>query len=161
MVISVKRIWIIAFICVFFDQLIKDVLLMFMGMGQSIPLIKGFLSITLVSNTGAAFSMFSSGTIGLIIFSVIALNLIYFLLIKGKNLSKFEMTIYGMLIGGIIGNLIDRIAYFYVIDYLDFNLFGYNFPVFNLADILIVVSLLLFILREIKGDIHDVQIRRK
>ena len=60
-----------------------------------------------------------------------------------------------MLIGGIIGNLIDRIIYGYVIDYLDFNIFGYNYPVFNLADSMIVISIILLILFINKGDTYD------
>ena len=55
-----------------------------------------------------------------------------------------------MLIGGITGNLLDRIVYGYVIDYLSFKIFNYNFPVFNLADVFIVVSILLILIKGIK-----------
>ena len=55
-----------------------------------------------------------------------------------------------MLIGGITGNLLDRIVYGYVIDYLSFEIFNYNFPVFNLADVFIVVSILLILIKGIK-----------
>ena len=59
---------------------------------------------------------------------------------------------YSMLIGGILGNLIDRIIRGYVIDYLDFNIIGYNFPIFNLADIAIVISAFLLIINMSRGD---------
>ena len=59
---------------------------------------------------------------------------------KRKKDSKFEFIIYGTLIGGILGNLIDRIRFGYLIDYLDFNFGSYSFPVFNLADTFIVIS---------------------
>ena len=59
--------------------------------------------------------------------------------VKLKNIDKI---IYGVLLGGIIGNLIDRVLYGYVIDYLSFNIFGYSFPIFNFADICIVLSMI-------------------
>ena len=105
-----------------------------------------------MQNTGAAFSILSSNTLLLILISVLALNLIYFFLIRGKQLNNFEEIIYGILIGGIIGNLIDRVVHGSVIDYLDFNLFGYNFPVFNFADICIVISIILIIISICKGE---------
>lgn len=83
---------------------------------------------------------------------MISLMAIYLYFIKDKKLKKIEVITYSILIGGIIGNLIDRIVYGYVIDYLSFNIFGYHFPVFNLADICIVVSVFLMIMIEIKGS---------
>ena len=77
-------------------------------------------------------------------------------MIKGKDLNKYEEIIYGVLIGGIIGNLIDRVVHGSVIDYLDFNLFGYNFPVFNFADICIVISIILIIISICKGEKYGV-----
>lgn len=132
-----------------------------MNMGESVSVISNFFSITLIGNTGAAFSIFSSGTFFLIIFSIIVLNVIYFWLIKGKNLNLFEEITYGLLIGGIFGNLIDRIWHRQVIDYLDFNFFGYSFPVFNLADMLIVISLFMVVIYTIKGDKNGNRSKRK
>ena len=57
--------------------------------------------------------------------------------------------------GGITGNLIDRVWHMQVIDYLDFNLFGYSFPIFNLADMLIVISLLMIVIYTLKGDKNE------
>ena len=69
-----------------------------------------------------------------------------------KVLNKYLMINYSMLIGGIIGNMIDRIIYGYVIDYLSFNIFGYSFPIFNLADTFIVVSIIMLLLYEVGGS---------
>ena len=138
-----KKLFGIAFITVLLDQLIKNGLLFFMNYGQSITIIKNFFNITLIGNTGAAFSILSSNTILLIIISVVVLNVLYFFFIKGKTLTDFEQVSYGLLVGGIMGNLIDRVLRMQVVDYLDFNIFGYNFPVFNLADIVIVISMIL------------------
>ena len=132
-----------------------------MSFGQSITVIPNFFSITLIGNTGAAFSILSSNTLLLIVISVVVLNLIYFFLIKGKKLNDFEQISYGLLIGGIIGNLIDRALHMQVIDYLDFTFFGYNFPVFNLADIAIVISMVFIGIQVIKGDKNEVSCKGK
>lgn len=150
-----KRIFLVALVCVIVDQVIKNVLCISMNMGESVSIIDGFFSLTLIGNTGAAFSLFSSGTIFLIIVSIVVLNVIYFWLIKDKNLNLFEEITYGLLMGGIIGNLIDRVWHMQVIDYLDFNLFGYSFPIFNLADMLIVISLLMIVIYTLKGDKNE------
>ena len=79
--------------------------------------------------------------------------------IKDKKLSKLDIVLLSMLIAGIMGNLIDRVIYGYVIDYLDFYIFGYNFPVFNLADTLIVLSAIALFIKSLKeeynGKIHS------
>ena len=156
-----KKLFGIAFITVLLVQLIKNGLLFFMNYGQSITIIKNFFNITLIGNTGAAFSILSSNTILLIIISVVVLNVLYFFFIKGKTLTDFEQVSYGLLIGGILGNLIDRVLRMQVVDYLDFNIFGYNFPVFNLADIVIVISMILIVIQIIKGDKNEVSSKSK
>ena len=143
------------------DQIIKNVLLFLMGLGNSFTVISNFFNITLIGNTGAAFSILSSNTLFLIIISIVVLNLIYFLFIKGKKLSGYEQISYGVLVGGIIGNLIDRVVHGQVIDYLDFNIFGYNFPVFNLADIAIVISMIFIAILVIKGEKDGVSSKGK
>ena len=132
-----------------------------MSYGESINIINGFFNITLIGNTGAAFSILSSNTLLLIIISLVVLNVLYFCFIKGKNLNDFEQLSFGLLIGGILGNLIDRVLRMQVIDYLDFNFFGFNFPVFNLADIAIVISMILIAIQVIKGDKNGVSSKSK
>ena len=82
----------------------------------------------------------------LILISIVILLIIYMMFIKNRKLSNFDNITYGMLIGGIIGNLIDRIIYGYVIDFLDFTIFGYDYPVFNIADSFIVISIILIVI---------------
>lgn len=132
-----------------------------MSYGKSITVINGFFNITLIGNTGAAFSILSSNTLLLIIISLVVLNVLYFCFIKGKKLNDFEQLSFGLLIGGILGNLIDRVLRMQVIDYLDFNFFGFNFPVFNLADIAIVISMILIAIQVIKGDKNGVSSKSK
>ena len=156
-----KKLFGIAFATTLLDQLIKNGLLFFMSYGKSITVINGFFNITLIGNTGAAFSILSSNTLLLIIISLVVLNVLYFCFIKGKKLKDFEQLSFGLLIGGILGNLIDRVLRMQVIDYLDFNFFGFNFPVFNLADIAIVISMILIAIQVIKGDKNGVSSKSK
>lgn len=150
-----KKIIGISFICILIDQIIKLIISININVADSINIIKNFFRITYLQNTGAAFSIFSGNRIFLILITLVALLLIYFILIKGKEITKTETICYGLLIGGIIGNLIDRVRIGYVIDYLDFNFGSYHYPVFNFADICIVVSaiiLLIISFKEVKYD---------
>ena len=126
-----KKIISIAFIAFLIDRIIKCILI---NVG-SFTIIKNFFAITILKNTGAAFSILRNNTVFLIMIGLIALFLIYWFLIKNKTLKTIEIWVYGLLIGGIIGNLTDRIIYGYVIDYLDFNIFGFNAPVFKTKNI--------------------------
>ena len=133
-------------ILIVLDQLIKYVIDNNLELNETKEIIHNFFSITYVQNFGAAWSMFNGYVFILVIVSFLALFFIYMLFIHNKNLNKMECITYSLLIGGIIGNLIDRVFLGYVIDYLSFNIFGYMFPVFNLADICIVLSVIFLII---------------
>ncbi len=152
-----KRIALFSLLIVIVDQIIKIIVTSNMGLYESIQIIKNFLSITYVQNIGAAFSILSGNILLLSSISIIALILIYLFLIKNKDLNKIQIYLYSLLIGGIIGNLIDRIFRKYVVDYIDFNLFGYNFPVFNFADMCIVISAIILLILNIKEEKNAVQ----
>lgn len=141
-------------VSVLLDQIIKIIVMVNMSLYQSINVISNFFRITYVRNNGAAWSLFSGNRLFLIAISLIAILVIYFYFIKDKKLNKWEFLSYGILLGGIIGNLIDRIIYGYVIDYLDFKIFNYNFPVFNIADICIVVSIIIICICMIGGELN-------
>ena len=113
---------------------------------DSILVIKDFFYITYVRNTGAAWSIFSGETLGLIIVSLIIIFFIIYYISKNKPSSKIEKIGYAMILGGSFGNLLDRIIYGYVIDFLDFNIFGYDYPIFNLADSFIFVGIILIMI---------------
>ena len=137
---------IITLVCVLVDQIIKLIISGTMGLGGSISIIPDFFSVSYVENDGAAWSIFSGNRIFLILISVFALILVYSYFFKIKNIKTVEFISYSVLIGGIIGNLWDRLKYGKVIDYVDFKIFGYNFPVFNFADICIVISVILLLI---------------
>lgn len=147
-----KKTYIIAFICTLIDQIIKNFLINIMEVGKSITIFKNFFNITLVMNDGAAFSILKSKTFFLILTSLIVIVFIINYLKKSNDVKEVEYVIYGVLLGGIIGNLIDRILYKSVIDYLDFNIFSNPFPVFNFADICIVISIIIITILTFKGE---------
>ena len=109
-----------------------------------------FFSIDYVKNYGAAFNMLSGSRIFLSTVSIIiALILIYFILYK-KNLSNLDLLSYSFILGGTVGNGIDRVSRGYVIDFINLNFI--NFPVFNIADISINIGLIFLIYRFIKNN---------
>lgn len=146
-----KKIGVYSLICLVIDQLIKLVV-SFLDVNTKITIIPNFFYITYVQNDGAAWSILSGNRLLLIMIGIICLFLVYFFLIRNKQISKFEQVNYVLLLSGIMGNLCDRIIRGYVIDYLDFKIFNYYFPIFNLADIFIVIGTGLIIISLFKGE---------
>ena len=138
-----KKIFLFSLIFVLLDFVVKIIINNNIALYDSINIIPNFFSITYVRNTGAAFSIMENNRVLFIIIAIIALILIYKYLIMNKVIDRYLMISYSMLVGGIIGN--------YVIDYLSFNIFGYNFPIFNLADTFIVISIIMLLLYEVGG----------
>ncbi len=122
---------------------------------ESVKIIKNFFSLTYVRNTGAAFSIFS-GKVNLLI--VISLVILFYLVYEMYLYFKVPIFPYfiAVLVGGLTGNLYDRIIYGYVRDFLDFNIFGYKFAIFNISDTFVVLgTFLLIVLLITKGDINE------
>ena len=155
-----KKYIIITFIFFIIDLISKQVLSRVLELGKSIKVIKNFFYITLAHNDGAAFSILRDKQILLIIITVIALFFIYKYVHK-EDLGKLDSFAFSMITGGILGNLLDRIVYNYVIDFLDFKIFGYDFPIFNLADSFIVIGVILLIIKSIKESINEYRSKRK
>ena len=128
------------------DQFIKIIISHNMKLNTSITIIPDFFSIFYVKNTGAAFSILEDNTIILVLISAVFIVLLHRYIKQEKNFTKLSVISLGMIMGGIFGNLIDRIIHHSVIDYLSFNVLEYNLPVFNLADIGITVGVGLYIL---------------
>lgn len=142
-----KKVLFIAAAFLFIDQLIKGILVLTLNYNESVSIIGNFFSLSLVQNTGAAFSILSQNTLLLIFLTIFVLVAIYYLIIKGHKLDKFENITYGILIGGILGNFADRIFNGYVIDYMHFRILDTDFPIFNFADTCIIVSVILIMFR--------------
>ena len=138
---------------VIIDQIVKIVISNKMILNQTVIVIKNFFSISLVHNKGAAFSFLSDNTILLIVIGLLALIGLIIYIKKLDILDDIDMFAYSLLMGGIVGNLIDRIIHGYVIDYLSFKFGEFYFPIFNFADICIVISVLIIIVKMIKEDL--------
>ena len=128
------------------DLICKIIVSNLLDVNEVIVVIRNFFNITYVRNTGAAWSIFAGETLGLIVISLIIIALIIYYVSKNKFKSKLELFGYSLILGGAIGNLYDRIVYGYVIDFLDFNIFGYDYPIFNLADSFIFIGVILVII---------------
>ena len=139
------------------DQLVKIFIGFNITLNTSLTVLKNFFYISNVHNYGAAFSILYGNRIFLIFVSVFTLVFIYYFLLKNKKFEWKDILIYSLLIGGILGNMFDRIVYGYVVDYLDFYIFGYSFPIFNIADISIVCSVILIIIDTLRGGINEVR----
>lgn len=114
----------------------------------NIILIKKVLSITYAKNNGIAFSMLSENRFFIILISFVLISLFLYIIYKDmkKDNNKFKLILYAILLGGILGNLLDRLIRGYVIDFISIKIFTYYFPVFNLADICITVGVILLII---------------
>ncbi len=122
---------------VILDQILKNLTVNSMSLYESIPVIQDVFHITYIHNTGAAFSIME-GKISILILlpMVMIIAALVFMIIMRKKGHPVMMTSVALIAGGGIGNLIDRIAVGYVVDYLDFRVF----PIFNLADIAVCVG---------------------
>ena len=155
-----KKIFLYSLLWVCLDQGVKKIITIYIGLGGSVTLIPSFLNITHVRNTGAAWSVLEGSRVFLILVSIIAIGLVYYFMIKDKKIDKIEEIGYGILLGGILGNLFDRIIFGYVIDFLHFTFGNYQFPVFNIADIGIVIGTFIIIVIMLKEDFHENRGRR-
>lgn len=152
---SKEKIYSISCILLIIDQIVKLLVRNNMILLDEIKIIPNFFSIYYIENEGAAFSILGGQTYLLILVSLIALVILDRYLTKESKFSKLSTISLGIIIGGILGNLIDRIMYHAVIDYLSFDIFGYSFPVFNIADIGITVGAVLLMIDIIRGEIND------
>lgn len=122
------------------DQLTKLAATSNLSQGQSLPVVKGIIHFTLVHNRGAAFGILKGQTAFFIFSALLAVILIYQGLkgAKPQGQALYKISL-GLILAGAVGNLIDRLRFGYVIDFLDFRIW----PVFNLADSAITVGAIL------------------
>lgn len=124
----------------------KLIISKYISVDESIKIIKNFLNITNVRNTGVAWSLFDNQTLLVLIVSTIVIIGIIMYIQKNKPKTKIEKISYSMILGGALGNLIERIIHGYVTDFIDIYIFNYNYPIFNLADTFIVIGAILLII---------------
>lgn len=146
-----KKIFIISLIIFILDQITKSLISTYLKLNESIEIIKDFFYIRYINNKGASWGILENNRILLIGLSIIAIIMIirYSYSFKKTKLNTYG---FGLLLGGILGNLSDRLIFGYVKDFLDFIIFRYDFPVFNIADISIVIGVVLLIISILKGE---------
>jgi len=134
---------------IFIDQISKFIVLNTLGFYKSKNIIPNLLNFTLVKNKGAAFSILSNSTSLLTIISILASLLLITIILKSPPSSYWNLIGTSYLLGGTIGNGIDRLFNGYVLDFIDFV--PINFPIFNVADISINIAIICFIIDLLKS----------
>jgi signal peptidase II len=128
------------------DQLTKYLITKSLALGKSIPVIQGVFNLTLVHNRGAAFGILKNQLPLFIVTAAVAIALIFWSLKSNSHKKNYALSL-SLILAGALGNLIDRLLYGYVIDFLDFRVW----PVFNVADSAITIGAVILgicILRE-------------
>lgn len=142
---------IVSGLLLFIDQLSKHYISRLLFLGQSLPLVEDFFQLTLVHNPGGAFGLFRGASpLFFIIASILTLILLFLFWknLPGKDLSGRIGL--GLVVGGALGNLLDRLRLGYVIDFLHLSLRGYHWPIFNFADVGISVGIIILSYKMLK-----------
>ncbi len=136
-----KLIGIIALVCIFLDQLTKTIIIHSLEIYDKISVIPGFFDLVHIQNRGAAFGFLNRSDINwqfwLFAFATIVALFLIYSITKSSIYSKKLFICFGLIVGGAIGNFIDRIRYKAVTDFLDFYIGAWHWPAFNVADITI------------------------
>lgn len=119
------------------DQITKSVVRESISYGEVKNVINDFFYLTYVTNTGGAWSLFSGNVFVLALISLVAVAALSYVIVKKDNGNLFILSC-SLIVSGGAGNLIDRLFAGKVTDFLGFFIFGYEFPIFNVADILVV-----------------------
>jgi signal peptidase II len=155
-----RKYWILLVFCLgilLLDQWTKSMVVQKLPLYQRLEVIQGFFNLTHVRNTGGAFGIFGGergglGSILFVVVSLIAIGAIVFLFLKIKESEKTLALSFSLILSGAVGNLIDRLRYGEVVDFLDFHLSTYHWPAFNVADSAICIGIGLMALELLKGD---------
>lgn len=136
------------------DQGIKYITLRLLKPIGSVDIINGFFRLTYVENRGAAFGIMTGGRWLFVVLTIVVLAVCiyyYHKLVCDNKLLSVRVALV-LICAGAVGNAIDRVLRGFVVDMLDFNIFGYNYPVFNFADICVCVGAVLLVIGAIFFD---------
>jgi len=137
-----RKYWVLLIVCfliLFVDQWTKHAIQQRLVLYQKVEVIHGFFNLVHVRNTGGAFGIFGGergglGSLLFVVVSLVAIGSILFLFIRLREDEKRLSLSLSLVLSGAIGNLIDRLRYGEVVDFLDFYLFSFHWPAFNIAD---------------------------
>jgi signal peptidase II len=142
-----NKIYILTALAIFFsDQLVKRTILKTFAVGQNMQVIGSWLSLTRVNNHGCSFGLhFGDGTTEfLVAFSLFVVFFFVNLRMKLPENAWLQKFAIALILGGTLGNLLDRLMYKSVVDYIQTKAFGIAWPVFNISDITIVVGVIIY-----------------
>jgi len=144
------RLVILSGLVVLADQITKALILKYLPLHKNIPVIEGIFDITHVLNPGGAFGLMANmsvvvRTVVFLFISSLAVGLIFYFYIKTPPGHGFLAAGFALIFGGAIGNLIDRVRFGMVVDFLDFYIGQNHWPAFNIADSAITVGIFIFI----------------
>ncbi len=145
-----KKFYIVSVLTIIIDRILKILASTFLTT-KKLYIIKDFFYLVSTYNEGAAFSSFEGMTILFIFIAICSLIYIFY------YMKKYDVKSVGLalLAGGIIGNLIDRIIYRYVIDFIGFEIGNYSLPIFNIADIAIVMGAIVIMIGCEKNEVNS------
>ncbi|MGP4106909.1 signal peptidase II [Virgibacillus sp. L01] len=138
--------YIIALVIIVVDQLSKWAIIKTMEVGEQITVIENFFYLTSHRNSGAAWGILQGQMIFFYIVTVIVIIGVVYYMQKYAKDSKLLAISLSLILGGAIGNFIDRLFRKEVVDFFDFNLIGYDYPIFNIADSALVVGVILVLI---------------
>ncbi len=151
MTAHLRRLITIASLTVLIDQVSKYSVMKLMAIGQSIPLIDGYLRLTYIRNPGAAFGIFSSSSEAfrvpffLLISSLAIVMVLIFYLRSARDNTLLQVGL-SLVLGGALGNLADRLRFHEVVDFIDLYFRQYHWPAFNVADSAISIGVVILLL---------------
>lgn len=131
-----------AAVVILIDQLTKAVASARLFMGQPVALLGNTVRFTLVHNTGAAFGLFPGSRLPFIVISLLAIAVVLYLFLRETYRSLANRILLGCILGGAIGNLIDRVRLGWVVDFIDIGVGTVRWPVFNVADSAVTLGVL-------------------
>ena len=145
-----------ALIILLLDQASKWLAINYLESYQTLSIIPGFFNIVLVKNRGMAFGIFSQSSSEfycyfLILATIVAMGIILFIFFFQKKNQTWMTVGLSLIFGGAMGNLVDRVRFGYVVDFLDFFLKGYHWPAFNVADSAVTAGTFCVLINIIKG----------
>jgi len=144
--VSLRIMSLIIMVILTIDQVTKLLAFNFLRGEHEVVLIPGFLQLRYVTNTGAAFSMFTGMTLTLTVFSVIISGFLLYMAIRLPSREYGLRTAIGLILGGAVGNLVDRVRLHEVIDFIDVHwMYMAHWPTFNIADSAVCAGMFLWV----------------
>lgn len=141
--------YLLALFIIILDQLTKWLVITYMDLYEQIPIIEGFFWFTSHRNKGAAWGILQNQmTFFYIVTVIVVIGVIYYMEKHAKGDKMLSISL-SLILGGALGNFIDRLFRKEVVDFLDFNILGYDYPIFNLADSALVIGVILIFIATI------------